>query len=180
MREQLLSRASFEVSNATLCLGQVLPILLIGSLTRESKAEIVHFRMTGNITVDYQVGDLPPGIYEGAPFRVDLSYDTATPDSKYPEEAHYADDPQRGLYTTDDVRSNFLRFRAGPSELSANDLWLWVGNDIDEGPTIENGRPSWELPDDTFRMLTTPFTSNFEFSVANRIVFHGGTRRGRQ
>ena len=155
----------------TACLARPCALLVLFLSARDGRAETIHFRMTGHITVDYQVGDLPAGIYEGAPFQVDLSYDTATPESNYPEDAHYPNDPQRGLYTTDDMRSNFLRFRAGPSELSANELWLWVGDNIDEWPTPENGRPSWEVPDDAFLMCTTPFTANFYTPSANHIVF---------
>jgi len=127
-------------------------------------SEVIHFQMTGYVTVDFSLGTLPDGIYEGAPFQVDLSYDIATPDAE-------PNDPQRGLYPTVVDTSNFLHFRAGPAEVQAHDLWLWVGNDLDEGATLENGRPLWELPDDAFLMLNSQVISNFPIATFNSIVF---------
>ncbi len=133
-------------------------------LSRSARAEIVHFKMTGHITVDFQVGALPDGIYEGAPFEANLSYDRATPDSS-------PDDPQRGLYQTVVGPNNFLRFQAGPAEINAHDLWLWMGNNVDGGPTIENGRPLWEHEDDTFRMFDSQLITNFPVAPFHQMVF---------
>ena len=67
--------------------------IAIGALTALSLSGIamaapIQFRMTGTIDVQFQVGPLPPGVSQGAPFEAILSYDPATPDSR-------PDDPNR-------------------------------------------------------------------------------------
>jgi hypothetical protein len=119
----------------------------------------IQFRMTGTIDVQFQVGPLPPGIFQDAPFEAILSYDLSTPDSQ-------AGDPNRGYYSTGGGPDNFVFLRAGVSEIrSIHDLVLWVGNDVD------NVQEIFEVPDDTFRMLDSEFTANFEVSRTALMVF---------
>jgi hypothetical protein len=132
--------------------------------------EVIHFRMTGHITVDFLVGNLSEGIYEGAPFEVQLSYDSSTPDI-------FADDPQRGAYLTDAGPDNFLMFRAGAAEVLANGLRLLTGNDIDGWPQLGDGRPPWDLPDDYFQSQSQ-IIANFPHPPHSYILFRwrDGTR----
>ena len=126
-------------SGAALMSLQQLFVFAVATLiacVHPATAELVRFRMTGQITVDFSLGSFPDGIYDGAPIEVELSYDTSTPDS-------YPADPQRGLYETVVGPSNFLQFHAGPSVVTANDLRLWVGNDIYGYPQVGDGRPIW-------------------------------------
>jgi len=120
--------------------------------------ESIKFAVSGTIDVQFQVGPLPPGIFQGAPFQAILSYELTTPDSQ-------ADDPQRGLYSTFNIADNFLLIRAGTSEMRSIDpLTLWIGNDVDEPQEL------FEFPDDTFSVLDVPFTGNFEHSILSKMV----------
>lgn len=128
---------------------------------RIAEAAPIQFRMTGKIDVVYQVGALPSGIYQDAPFEAILSYDLATPDSR-------ADDPTRGYYySTDGVDDNYLLIRAGASEIrSKHSLGLWIGNDVDEMQEL------FEARDDTFSIFDTEITTNFEVSQIAKMGFH--------
>lgn len=114
-----------------------------------ARGELIVFRMTGTFEVERQVGPLPAGIWEGAPFEAFLSYDLATPDSQ-------ADDVRRGFYLAPDEQENYLLIKAGPTEIrSTSGLTFWIGDGVEEA------RELWELPDDTFQMFDNPFTGNF-------------------
>jgi hypothetical protein len=147
-----------------LCVSGAAALLALVGAAAESHAEVIHFRMTGLVTVDYQRGALPYGIYEGAPFVADLSYDSATPDPYYPE------DPQRGYYLAEVGPNNFLRFRAGPAEVSARDVWLLVGNDIEGYAQPGDGRPISDLPGDSFQ-LQSEIIANFPIPTFHKIEF---------
>jgi hypothetical protein len=122
-------------------------------------AEPIQFRITGTIDVQFQVGPLPPGVSEGAPFEAILSYDLATPDFS-------PDDPNRGYYSTSGVENNYLLIRAGMSEMrSVDPLTFWIGNDVDEPQEI------FEFRNDTFSMFDVPFVGNFEHSSVTKLVF---------
>jgi len=124
-----------------------------------AEAAPIQFRMIGTIEVEFQVGPLPPGIFEGAPFEAILSYDSTIADGQ-------PDDPQRGLYVPipPNTDENFLFIRAGTSEIRSKGLSLWVGNDVDDVQEL------FEVPDDTFRSLGSEFTANFDF-VFTKLVF---------
>jgi hypothetical protein len=127
---------------------------------RVASATPIQFRMTGKIDVTYQVGPLPAGIYQDAPFEAILSYDLATPDSQ-------PDDPSRGYYRAigDDV--NYLLIRAGTSQIRSKDgLTLWVGNDVDEMHEL------FESQDDTFAIRDAAITANIDISRFSLMVFH--------
>jgi hypothetical protein len=125
----------------------------------EAQAAPIQFRITGTIDVLRQVGPLPEGIAQDAPFEAILSYEPTTPDSQ-PNDEH------RGYYSAVDEQNNFLLIQAGPSQIrSIHDLVLWVGNDVDQPQEL------WELPDDTFRMLDSELTANFEVSRIAFMVF---------
>jgi len=132
-----------------MCLG---PLVLGASSI--AKAAPIQYRMTGTIDVQFQVGPLPPGIFQGAPFEAILAYDLATPDNR-------PNDPQRGLYSTTNVEDNFLLIRAGASEMrSVGNLSFEVGNDRDiDDPMAIDG-----FPDDSFILGGVPFEGNFEHS----------------
>ena len=122
-----------------------------------ARAELMQFRMTGTIDIRKQVGELPAGIFQGAPFEAILSYDLTTADSQ-------AADLQRGFYSAIGEINNFLVIRAGPSEIrSTNGLALWIGNDISELKDI------WELRGDTLRMMDSNLSANFEMPSIARI-----------
>jgi hypothetical protein len=151
------SRAETIMSALLFRISLTLVVLLLCSHV-PADAEVIHFRMTGQITVDFVQGNLPAGISEGAPFQADLSYDTATPDSQ-------PSDPQRGLYQATVSSNHFLHFQAGQSEISANDLWLWVGNNVDQVQEL------WEFKDDAFRMFNSQLTANFPLPTFHSVVF---------
>jgi hypothetical protein len=150
--------------------GRSIWLIIIGALVYSSSAnalgEVVHFKMIGEIAIDFAIGTLPDGIYEGAPFEAHLSYDTNTP-----EHPLFADDPQRGLYPIEQGPNSFLDFCAGPAEISANGMSLWVANDIDGSPQIGDGRPIWDLPDDSFQMRDSTLTANFPIAPFHSINF---------
>ena len=136
--------------------------------------EVIHFRMTGAITIDSHFGPLPDGIYEGAPFVVDLVYDTALQDGR-------PDDPRRGIYggkaripgARPRIGPNHsISFRAGPSEIHASDdLSLWVGNDIDREPPASLGLNLWEHKGDNFQMFDSYIEGNFPLATFRQITF---------
>ncbi len=139
---------------AALCLG----LVVLGTSSGAAAAPI-QFRISGTIEVEFQVGPLPPGIFEGAPFEAILSYDLATPDSQ-------PDDPNRGFYSTTGTENNFLVIRAGTSEMrSVDPLTFWIGNDVDEPQEI------FEFRNDTFSILDVPFQGNFEHSSISEFAF---------
>jgi len=125
-----------------------IPILLCGA----ASAAPIQFRITGTIDVQFQVGPLPPGIFQDAPFEAILSYDLTTPDSR-PE------DPARGFYSTTGTEDNFLVIRAGESVIRSRDpLSFEVGNDRDiDDPMAIDG-----FPDDSFSLSSALFEGNFE------------------
>lgn len=143
-----------------------LPLVVVGTLvvavgvhSSLCEAAPIQFRMTGTIEVQFQVGPLPPGIFQGAPFDAILSYDLATPDSR-------PDDPNRGFYSTSNVEDNFLVVRAGSSEIVSDDpLTFWIGDDVDQPQEL------FEFPNDTFSILNVPFMGNFEHSGISSMVF---------
>jgi len=135
-------------------------VALVLSAASVAVAAPIQFRMTGKIDVVYQVGALPSGIYQDAPFEAILSYDLATPDSR-------ADDPTRGYYRAIGDDANYLLIRAGAAEIrSIEGLALWVGDDVDVMQEL------FESRDDTFAILDTPVTANFEISQIALMVFH--------
>ena len=124
-----------------------------------TEAAPIQFKITGTIDVQFQVGPLPQGIFQGAPFQAILSYELATPDSR-------PDDPKRGFYSTTSSENNYLLIRAGESEIrSIGPLSLFVGNDLDS--TLE----IFELPDDTFGLRDVEFSGNFEHSSFALMAF---------
>jgi hypothetical protein len=120
----------------------------------------IHFRMTGTIDVQFQVGPLPPGFFQGGPFEAILSYELAAPDNR-------PDDSQRGYYFSPPERQDdFLLIRAGTSEIrSVDDLSFFVGNDIDQPQEL------FEFRDDTFAMRDVQFVGNFQHSAISKLVF---------
>jgi hypothetical protein len=117
--------------------------------------------MTGTIDVQFQVGPLPPGFFQGGPFEAILSYDLAEPDE-------FPDDPQRGYYFSpnDGKNGSYLIVRAGPSEIrSVDELAFFVGNDVDQPQHL------FEFRDDTFGISDVDFQGNFEHSHIARMKF---------
>lgn len=130
-------------------------LLLIGTALATipiASAAPIQYSITGTIDVQFQVGPLPPGVFQGAPFEAILSYDLATPDSQ-------PDEPNRGIYSTNGVVNNFLLVRAGETFFrSVAPLTLDVGNDRDiDDPISIDG-----FPDDSFSLAAVPFEGNFE------------------
>ncbi len=129
---------------------------LVGWLCNAVAAPI-QFQIAGTIDMQFQVGPLPPGIFQGAPFRAFLSYELATRDSR-------PDDPNRGYYSTGNNEDNYLLIRAGASEIRSNGpLSLFVGNDLD------NAQEIFELPDDTFGLRN--YLEMFSAFSAEKLVF---------
>jgi len=138
-----------------ICIG----LSVLGS-SNIAEAAPIQFRMTGTIDVQFQVGPLPSGFFQGGPFEAILSYDLAAPDSR-------PDDPQRGYYFSPPVgKDDFLIIRAGISEIrSVHDLALFVGNDLEVEQEI------FEFPDDSFALLDAEFLGNFEHSSIAFMAF---------
>ena len=135
-------------------------VALVLSAASVAAAAPIQFRMTGKFDVVAQVGPLPDGIFQNAPFEAILSYDLTTPDSQ-PE------DPSRGYYRAIGDEVNYLLIRAGESEIrSIEGLALWVGNDVDEPQQL------FESRDDTFAIRDAAVTANFEISRYSLMVFH--------
>lgn len=136
--------------------------LIAATLPAGSAAgEVIRFRLNGTIEgIEFPVGELPPGIFEGAPFEAELSYDLATPDG-------LTDDPLRGHYdmTNMDRANNYLRMQFGESVILSRGLSLWVGNDIVDLQQI------WELPGDMFAMRGSQFDANFDVNLFTSMQF---------
>jgi hypothetical protein len=148
----------------TRVLYAIVLLIAVGAFNNSTLAAPIKFKMSGTITVDYLNGSLPAGIADGASFEILFGYDTDTPDS-------FLDDPQRGLYPSSSQPINFLTFHAGPAHLRADNVRLAVGNNIDGSPQLGDGRPIWDQPDDSFQMLSSPFTANFPIPTFNYVKF---------
>jgi hypothetical protein len=129
-------------------------------LAVSAEGEVIRFRLTGTIeAMEFPIGELPPGIFEGAPFEAELSYELTTPDD-------WADDPKRGWYDmTNDRSNNYFRMQFGESEILSRGLSLWVGNDIVDLQHI------WELPGDLFGMRGSQFDANFNVNLFTSMQF---------
>ena len=146
MVERLVARPrGFLVNFAT--------FICLALLAVEGEAGLVTVQMHGHIAIDFVTGTLPEGIYEGAPFDAQLSYDPFTVDS-------FADDSHRGLYSLAMAAGGSFELCAGATRVTAEDVRLWVGNDIVGNPVPGDGRVIWEVAGDNFQMLTSPVDAN--------------------
>jgi hypothetical protein len=145
-------------------LAQLVMFFGVALLAGESQAEVVRFQLSGHIAIDSAAGTLPDGIYEGAPFDAWLSYDPSTVDS-------FADDAHRGLYSVARSAGGSFELSAGSTRIVAQDVRLWVGNDILGNPAPGDGRVIWEIAGDNFQMLTSPVDANVAIAPFTSLGF---------
>ena len=141
----------------------------IGALlvaTSQSYGAPIRFEMTGTIDVQFLIGELPEGVYQGAPFTAYLSYDTDTPDL-------LPDDPLRARYSTGSNSESELLLIAGATHFQSRSfLSFYLGNDVEDDIPFDQKVDLRDRPGDVFSASGGGFDANFDHLNLNAFRFN--------